>query len=361
MGGGGKEVTLDVFEWHLKKLLYIIDKLPKEEREKAVLILRNSANQYSNLTSGHPLPPPAPCPPAIYSSLQHANQSLAEIPVSQVAKTFDLMKNAAPQANTEKLSLPQQQQDLIASTTAYLLNQPNDIENGESLSKGIAENTSVLIAQLSATDNDNTSGGDTSITEASHGIENVGNAKENGFSLPLTDDNQQTVSSNMNLVASELQSESDNVNLITNNLQTVINENIEEAPSTQQIDNNNDESESQAILDEIGKISGGSGLVGNDDEGSDEVDGPGNVNGDSVPAVGFGNQEDDGEDDWDQHILDGLQDVTSQHSSLSNLSIPLPGMMNESEASRLMEGDSNHLDVPMSTPQGKILKLHLII
>ena len=29
MGAGGKEVSLDVFETHLKKLLHIIDKLPK--------------------------------------------------------------------------------------------------------------------------------------------------------------------------------------------------------------------------------------------------------------------------------------------------------------------------------------------
>ena len=69
MGAGGKEVSFDVFESHLKKLLHIIDKLPKVEREKAVLILRNSANHYSNLTSGHPLPPPAPCPPVIFSSI----------------------------------------------------------------------------------------------------------------------------------------------------------------------------------------------------------------------------------------------------------------------------------------------------
>ena len=70
MGAGGKEATLDLFETHLKKLLHIIDKLPKVEREKAVLILRNSANHYSNLTSGHPLPPLPPCPPVIYSAIQ---------------------------------------------------------------------------------------------------------------------------------------------------------------------------------------------------------------------------------------------------------------------------------------------------
>ena len=64
MGAGGKEATLDVFEWHLKKLLYIIDKLPKAEREKAVLILRNSANHYSNLTR------------IVYSSMSKMNHTL---------------------------------------------------------------------------------------------------------------------------------------------------------------------------------------------------------------------------------------------------------------------------------------------
>ena len=63
MGAGGKEASLEIFENHLKKLLHIIDKLPKLEREKAVLILRNSANHYSNLTSGQPLPAPAPYQP----------------------------------------------------------------------------------------------------------------------------------------------------------------------------------------------------------------------------------------------------------------------------------------------------------
>ena len=74
MGAGGKEVTLDTFESHLKKLLHIIDKLPKIEREKAVLILRNSANHYSNLTSGHPLPPPPPCPQILFNNLLPCNQ-----------------------------------------------------------------------------------------------------------------------------------------------------------------------------------------------------------------------------------------------------------------------------------------------
>lgn len=72
MGAGGKEVSLDVFESHLKKLLHIIDKLPKVEREKAVLILRNSANHYSNLTTGQPLQPPPTC--SIFSTLPSCNQ-----------------------------------------------------------------------------------------------------------------------------------------------------------------------------------------------------------------------------------------------------------------------------------------------
>ena len=63
MGAGGKEASLEICENHLKKLIHIIDKLPKLEREKAVLILRNSANHYSNLTSGQPLPAPAPYQP----------------------------------------------------------------------------------------------------------------------------------------------------------------------------------------------------------------------------------------------------------------------------------------------------------
>jgi hypothetical protein len=63
MGAGGKEASLETFENHLKKLLHILDKLPKLEREKAVLILRNSAAHYSNLTSGQPLPAPAPYQP----------------------------------------------------------------------------------------------------------------------------------------------------------------------------------------------------------------------------------------------------------------------------------------------------------
>ena len=39
-----------MFETQLKKLLHIIDKLPKPDREKAVDILKISANHYSNLT-----------------------------------------------------------------------------------------------------------------------------------------------------------------------------------------------------------------------------------------------------------------------------------------------------------------------
>ena len=50
MGRGGKDASLEVFETQLKKLLHIIDKLPKPDREKAVDILKISANHYSNLT-----------------------------------------------------------------------------------------------------------------------------------------------------------------------------------------------------------------------------------------------------------------------------------------------------------------------
>ena len=42
MGCGGKEVTLEVFESYLKKLLHMIDKLPNKDREQAVMILKNS-------------------------------------------------------------------------------------------------------------------------------------------------------------------------------------------------------------------------------------------------------------------------------------------------------------------------------
>ena len=41
---------LKAFENQLKKLLHIIDKLPKADREKAVDILKISATHYSNLT-----------------------------------------------------------------------------------------------------------------------------------------------------------------------------------------------------------------------------------------------------------------------------------------------------------------------
>ena len=52
MGCGGREVTLEIFESYLKKLLHMIDKLPTVEKEKAVRIMKNSANQYYNLTLG---------------------------------------------------------------------------------------------------------------------------------------------------------------------------------------------------------------------------------------------------------------------------------------------------------------------
>eukprot|EP00092_Neocalanus_flemingeri_P026918 GFUD01029178.1.p1 GENE.GFUD01029178.1~~GFUD01029178.1.p1 ORF type:complete len:219 (+),score=79.11 GFUD01029178.1:41-697(+) len=55
MGCGGKEASLEIFETYLKKLLHIIDKLPRLEMEKAVMILKNSANHYYNLTVSQPL------------------------------------------------------------------------------------------------------------------------------------------------------------------------------------------------------------------------------------------------------------------------------------------------------------------
>ena len=51
MGRGGKDASLEVFETQLKKLLHIIDKLPKTDRDKAVNILKISANHYSKLES----------------------------------------------------------------------------------------------------------------------------------------------------------------------------------------------------------------------------------------------------------------------------------------------------------------------
>ena len=55
MGCGGKDVTLEVFESYLKKLLHVIDKLPNLDKEKAVMILKNSANHYYELTVGQTL------------------------------------------------------------------------------------------------------------------------------------------------------------------------------------------------------------------------------------------------------------------------------------------------------------------
>ena len=55
MGCGGREVTLEIFESYLKKLLHMIDKLPTVEKEKAVRIMKNSVNHYYNLTLGEPL------------------------------------------------------------------------------------------------------------------------------------------------------------------------------------------------------------------------------------------------------------------------------------------------------------------
>ena len=55
MGCGGKDVTLEVFESYLKKLLHVIDKLPNLDKEKAVMILKNSANHYYDLTVGQTL------------------------------------------------------------------------------------------------------------------------------------------------------------------------------------------------------------------------------------------------------------------------------------------------------------------
>ena len=55
MGCGGKETSLEIFETYLKKLLHIIDKLPRQEKEKAVMILKNSANHYYNLTVSQPM------------------------------------------------------------------------------------------------------------------------------------------------------------------------------------------------------------------------------------------------------------------------------------------------------------------
>jgi hypothetical protein len=55
MGRGGKDASLEVFETQLKKLLHIIDKLPKLDQEKAVNILKISANHYSDLTVAQPV------------------------------------------------------------------------------------------------------------------------------------------------------------------------------------------------------------------------------------------------------------------------------------------------------------------
>ena len=53
--------------------------------------LRNSANHYSTLTSGHPLPPPVPCPPLIFSSIHPCNQVVTKnqtwLTISQFSNT----------------------------------------------------------------------------------------------------------------------------------------------------------------------------------------------------------------------------------------------------------------------------------
>ncbi len=363
MGAGGKEVTLDVFEWHLKKLLYIIDKLPKEEREKAVLILRNSANHYSNLTSGHPLPP-APCPPAIYSSLLHANQSLAEIPVSQVAKTFDLMKNVAPQQQQQQ-QLPHSQQlspppgnnaGLVQNTDNESKLNHNLVTNQKCPS---GENVALLEASNSSyTEVDNNSLSDTVTTS------------NEGEVISSTKHKNQTLE-NKSLANEEENKEKNQQTFLSYNnsdtFQSVMNDNTETKEASYEMQQAepstgdqmcssavNDETENQAILDEIGKMSSRLAAATNSDDGdgNDEVDGPGG--GDDHIDTGFVNQEvEEGEDDWDQHILDDLHQVTSQHTSMSNLLMPqLPGLMNSCDSSSIMADNSTNLDVPMSTPQG---------
>ena len=360
MGAGGKEVTLDVFEWHLKKLLYIIDKLPKEEREKAVLILRNSANHYSNLTSGHPLPP-APCPPAIYSSLLHANQSLAEIPVSQVAKTFDLMKNVAPQQ--QQLSHSQQLSPPPSTNAGLVQNTDNESKSNHNLVTNqkcpVEENVALIEASNSSyTEVDNNSLSDT-VT-----------ASNEGEVISSTKHKSQTLE-NKSLPGEENKGKENQQTFLSYNnsdtFQSVMDDNTETKEATyemQQAEQStddqmcssavNDETENQAILDEIGKMSSRLAAAANNDDGdgNDEVDGPGG--GDDHIDTGFVNQEvEEGEDDWDQHILDDLHQVTSQHTSMSNLLMPqLPGLMNSCDSTNIMADNSTNLDVPMSTPQG---------
>ena len=58
MGYGGKDVTLEVFESYLKKLLHVIDKLPNLDKEKAVMILRNSTDRYWRMLHADYFPAP---------------------------------------------------------------------------------------------------------------------------------------------------------------------------------------------------------------------------------------------------------------------------------------------------------------
>ena len=84
MGRGGKDASLEVFETQLKKLLHIIDKLPKPDREKAVDILKISANHYSNLTVSQSLQDAVvmPVSQAYCTSLEQEQQYYTTAPSS---------------------------------------------------------------------------------------------------------------------------------------------------------------------------------------------------------------------------------------------------------------------------------------
>ena len=126
MGCGGREVTLEVFESYLKKLLHMIDKLPSQDRDKAVMILKNSANQYYNLTLGQPL------------EYYHAPEPVTHYQHSTIMDT----STAAQQYETQAVSKAKLESEAIlaelsdltgANGTLNCLNEDNNVEQVQEL------------------------------------------------------------------------------------------------------------------------------------------------------------------------------------------------------------------------------------
>lgn len=122
MGCGAREVTLEVFESYLKKLLHMIDKLPSQDKDKAVMILKNSANQYYNLTLGQPLEYyHAPEPVASYQPSQ-----LLETNTAAAAQQYETQ--AASKAKLESEAILAELSDLGANGQLNCLNEDNNVE-----------------------------------------------------------------------------------------------------------------------------------------------------------------------------------------------------------------------------------------